>query len=149
MHFTSRRTPTAQDLQKHDPLVDRKPSMHHHFIMVDIQVIDDPETATVASAPVRSRLLSEMAVPASALLTSCAMPRRQFSHGHRHIKNDNGLPTWKLLAMRDCTNGRVFRGIDLGTFKEILAGTIHTTDCFPSARNNNRSLCETDSITYL
>ena len=34
--------------------------------MLDIQVIDDPATATVALEPVRSRLLSELANPASA-----------------------------------------------------------------------------------
>ncbi|HEV7992909.1 MAG TPA: helix-turn-helix domain-containing protein [Gemmatimonadaceae bacterium] len=34
--------------------------------MIDIQVIDDPAAATVALEPVRSRLLSELASPASA-----------------------------------------------------------------------------------
>ena len=34
--------------------------------MLDIQVIDDPAAATVALAPMRSRLLSELATPASA-----------------------------------------------------------------------------------
>ena len=34
--------------------------------MVDVQVIDDPAAAAVALEPVRSRLLSEMALPASA-----------------------------------------------------------------------------------
>jgi DNA-binding transcriptional ArsR family regulator len=34
--------------------------------MLDIQVIDDPAAATVALEPIRSRLLSELAVPASA-----------------------------------------------------------------------------------
>ena len=34
--------------------------------MLDIQVIDDPAAATVALEPVRSRLLSELAAPASA-----------------------------------------------------------------------------------
>jgi DNA-binding transcriptional ArsR family regulator len=34
--------------------------------MLDIQVIDDPATATVALEPMRSRLLAELAVPASA-----------------------------------------------------------------------------------
>src|SRR4051794_25246012 len=34
--------------------------------MFDIQVIDDPVAATVALEPVRSRLLSELAAPASA-----------------------------------------------------------------------------------
>jgi DNA-binding transcriptional ArsR family regulator len=34
--------------------------------MFDVQVIEDPETATVALEPTRARLLSELAVPASA-----------------------------------------------------------------------------------
>lgn len=34
--------------------------------MLDIQVIDDPSAATAAMEPMRSRLLSELAVPASA-----------------------------------------------------------------------------------
>jgi len=35
-------------------------------LMLDIQVIDDPAAATVALDPIRSRLLSELAAPASA-----------------------------------------------------------------------------------
>ena len=38
----------------------------YHLPMLDIQVIDDPAAATVALEPVRSRLLSELAKPASA-----------------------------------------------------------------------------------
>lgn len=38
--------------------------------MLDIQVIDDPAAATVALEPVRSRLLSELAAPASAATLS-------------------------------------------------------------------------------
>src|SRR6478672_4315652 len=34
--------------------------------MFDVQVIEDPEVATVALEPTRARLLSELAVPASA-----------------------------------------------------------------------------------
>lgn len=34
--------------------------------MLSIQVIDDPAAATVALAPLRSRLLAELAAPASA-----------------------------------------------------------------------------------
>src|SRR5438552_8830341 len=36
------------------------------FLMLDIQVIDDPAAATVALGPMRSRLRSELAAPASA-----------------------------------------------------------------------------------
>src|SRR3954468_14626608 len=35
-------------------------------VMLDIQVINDPAAATVAMEPMRSRLLSELAAPASA-----------------------------------------------------------------------------------
>jgi DNA-binding transcriptional ArsR family regulator len=38
----------------------------YHLRVLDIHVIDDPAAATVALGPVRSRLLSELAAPASA-----------------------------------------------------------------------------------
>jgi DNA-binding transcriptional ArsR family regulator len=38
----------------------------YHLAMFDVHVIDDPAAATVALEPVRSRLLSELATPASA-----------------------------------------------------------------------------------
>lgn len=46
--------------------LDNKTCQSHHARMLDIQVIDDPATATVALEPTRSRLLAEMVTPASA-----------------------------------------------------------------------------------
>jgi hypothetical protein len=44
--------------------------------VLDIQVIDDPAAATVALEPMRSRLLAELAVPASAATRRDGAPDR-------------------------------------------------------------------------
>jgi DNA-binding transcriptional ArsR family regulator len=46
--------------------LDNKICQGYYLLMLDIQVIDDPAAATVALEPMRSRLLSELAAPASA-----------------------------------------------------------------------------------
>jgi DNA-binding transcriptional ArsR family regulator len=53
--------------------------------MLDIQVIDDPATATIALEPMRSRLLSELALPASAatLATRVGVGRQKVNY---HLK---------------------------------------------------------------
>src|SRR6267154_1820819 len=53
--------------------------------MLDIQVIDNPAAATVALEPMRSRLLSELAVPASAatLATRVGLARQKVNY-HLH-----------------------------------------------------------------
>ena len=53
--------------------------------MFDVQVIDDPEAATVALEPTRSRLLSELAQPASAatLATRVGLARQKVNY---HLK---------------------------------------------------------------
>jgi DNA-binding transcriptional ArsR family regulator len=53
--------------------------------MLDIQVIDDPAAATVALEPMRSRLLSELAEPASAatLATRVGLARQKVNY---HLK---------------------------------------------------------------
>ena len=50
--------------------------------MLDIQVIDDPAAATVALEPMRSRLLSELAIPASAatLPTRVGLARQKVNY---------------------------------------------------------------------
>ena len=60
--------------------------------MLDIQVIDDPAAATVALEPVRSRLLSELAVPASAaaLATRVGLARQKVNY-HLHALEAHGL----------------------------------------------------------
>jgi hypothetical protein len=47
-------------------MIDNNSCQCYHLLMLDIQVIDDPAAATVALEPTRSRLLSELAAPASA-----------------------------------------------------------------------------------
>src|SRR5260370_36802319 len=53
--------------------------------MLDIQVIDDPAAATAALEPTRSRLLSELAAPASAatLATRVGLARQK---GNYHLR---------------------------------------------------------------
>ena len=60
--------------------------------MLDIQVIDDPATATVALEPMRSRLLSELAAPASAatLATRVGLARQKVNY-HLHALEAHGL----------------------------------------------------------
>jgi DNA-binding transcriptional ArsR family regulator len=62
--------------------------------MLDIHVIDDAATATVALEPVRSRLLSELATPASAAtLASRVGLARQKVNYHLHSLEKHGLVT--------------------------------------------------------
>ena len=60
--------------------------------MLDIQVIDDPAAATVALEPMRSRLLSELAAPASAatLATRVGVARQKVNY-HLHALEAHGL----------------------------------------------------------
>src|SRR2546430_6170652 len=60
--------------------------------MLDIQVIDDPAAATVAMEPTRSRLLSELAAPASAatLATRVGLARQKVNY-HLHALEAHGL----------------------------------------------------------
>lgn len=60
--------------------------------MLDIQVIDDPTAATVALEPMRSRLLSELATPASAAtLASRVGLTRQKVNYHLNTLEAHGL----------------------------------------------------------
>ena len=60
--------------------------------MLDIQVIDNPAAATVALEPVRSRLLSQLAVPASAatLAARVGLARQKVSY-HLNALEAHGL----------------------------------------------------------
>jgi DNA-binding transcriptional ArsR family regulator len=60
--------------------------------MLDIQVIDDPAAATVALEPMRSRLLSELAAPASAatLAARVGVARQKVSY-HLNALEAHGL----------------------------------------------------------
>lgn len=60
--------------------------------MLDIQVIDDPAAATIALEPVRSRLLAELATPASAAtLASRVGLARQKVNYHLRALETHGL----------------------------------------------------------
>ena len=60
--------------------------------MLDILVIDDPAAATVALGPMRSRLLSELAVPASAatLAVRVGLARQKVTY-HLNALESHGL----------------------------------------------------------
>src|SRR5919109_4874095 len=56
--------------------------------MLDLEVIDDPAAATVALEPVRSRLLAELARPASAaaLAARLGVPRQKVNYHLRALE---------------------------------------------------------------
>jgi DNA-binding transcriptional ArsR family regulator len=57
--------------------------------MIDVEVIDDPQAALVALEPVRSRLLSELAEPASAatLAHRIGLPRQKVNYHLRALES--------------------------------------------------------------
>src|SRR3954471_12667561 len=72
--------------------LDNKSCQGYYLPMLDIQVIDDPAAATIALEPVRSRLLSELAAPASAatLATRVGLPRQKVNY-HLRALETHGL----------------------------------------------------------
>jgi DNA-binding transcriptional ArsR family regulator len=62
--------------------------------MVDLEVIDNPETATIVLDPIRSRLLSEMSAPESAasLATRVGLSRQKVNY-HLRTLEAHGLVT--------------------------------------------------------
>ncbi len=61
---------------------------HTLLVMVDLYVIDDPASASVALDPVRSRLLSELRTPASAatLAGRMGLPRQKVNYHLRTLE---------------------------------------------------------------
>ena len=72
--------------------LDNKNCQGYHPAVFDIQVLEDPAAAAVALDPVRSRLLSELAVPASAatLATRVGLTRQKVSY-HLHALEAHAL----------------------------------------------------------
>src|SRR5256885_11642411 len=68
--------------------LDNKSCQDYNLLMLDIQVIDDPAAATVALEPTRSRLLSELAAPASAatLATRVGLARQKVNYHLRALE---------------------------------------------------------------
>src|SRR5260221_13926433 len=81
----------STDLSLGSPL-DKKSCQDYHPLMLDIQVIDDPAAAAVAMEPKRSRLLSELAAPASAatLATRVGVARQKVNY-HLRALETHGL----------------------------------------------------------
>lgn len=76
-------------------------------MMLDVEVIVDPEAATVALHPVRSRLLSELAQPASAaeLAGRCGLARQKVNYHlkaleEHHLVKPAGERKWGGLTER-------------------------------------------------
>src|SRR3954452_21363368 len=69
-------------------MIDNKSCQEYYLRMLDIQVIDDPAAATVALEPTRSRLLSELATPASAatLATRVGLARQKVNYHLRALE---------------------------------------------------------------
>jgi len=74
------------------PTIDNKYCQWYYLRMLDVQVIDDPAAATVALEPTRSRLLSELASPASAatLAARVGLARQKVNY-HLHALEAHGL----------------------------------------------------------
>jgi DNA-binding transcriptional ArsR family regulator len=70
-------------------VIDKKNCQCCNAPMVDIEVIDDPAAATVALEPVRSRLLSELAEPASAatLAARLGIARQKINYHLRALES--------------------------------------------------------------
>ena len=73
-------------------ILDNKSVQAYHPPVLDIQVIEDPAAATVALEPMRSQLLSELVVPASAaiLATRLGLARQKVNY-HLHTLEAHGL----------------------------------------------------------
>jgi DNA-binding transcriptional ArsR family regulator len=76
----------------HEPnknVLDNKSCQRCNDSMLDVEVIDDPAAATVALEPVRSRLLSELAEPASAatLATRLGIARQKINYHLRALES--------------------------------------------------------------
>ena len=69
--------------------IDNKSCQVYDLGMINVEVIDDPAAATVALEPVRSRLLSELAKPASAatLATRVGMARQKVNYHLRELES--------------------------------------------------------------
>lgn len=74
------------------PAIDKKTCQTYHRPVLDVQVIDDPEVATVALEPTRSRLLSELVEPASAatLAARVGLARQKINY-HLRALEGHGL----------------------------------------------------------
>lgn len=72
--------------------LDKKSCQCYHLPMLDVNVIDSPAAATVALEPLRSRLLSELAHPASAatLATRVGLARQKVNY-HLRTLESHGL----------------------------------------------------------
>jgi hypothetical protein len=87
-------TTSTLQIRKKKPriILDNKSCQWYRLVVLDIQVIDDPAAATLALEPMRSRLLSEVVVPASAatLATRVGLTRQKVNY-YLHGLEAHGL----------------------------------------------------------
>ena len=113
--------------------------------MFEVEVIDDPGAAAVALEPVRSRLLAELAEPASAatLATRLGMARQKDNY-HLHAleahqlvrvaeKRQWGGLTERLLVATAASY--IVSPRDSASFQMSVRATRSTASCSDAARN--------------
>lgn len=90
--------------------------------MFDVEIIDDPQAATAALDPVRSRLLAELSAPASAatLAARIGMPRQKVNY---HLRT---LEAHRLVEVAE---ERQWGGLT----ERLLVATAHSYVVSPSA----------------
>src|SRR3954454_23482965 len=110
--------------------------------MLDIQVIDDPAVATVALEPMRSRLLAELAAPASAatLATRVGLTRQKVNY---HL---NTLEAHGLVRLGQ---GRKWGGVEERLLVETASSYVVSPSALgPVAADPNREI-DRLSASYL
>ena len=126
--------------------------------MVGLEVIDDPAAATVALDPVRSRLLAELAEPASAatLAGRVGLARQKVNY-HLRVAADPGRENDRLsatyliaLAARVIRDMGKFLRLAQKTGKRLATLSIDTEVRFRSAADRAAFTQElTDTVTKL
>src|SRR3954470_18622099 len=110
--------------------------------MLDIQVIDDPAAATIALEPMRSRLLSELATPASAatLGTRVGLARQKVNY---HLR---ALEAHGLVRLAE---ERMWGGLTERLLVATAASYVVSPSALgPAAADPNRAI-DTLSASYL
>lgn len=104
-------------------------------MMLDVEVIADPEAATVALHPVRSRLLSELAQPASAaeLAVRCGLARQKVNYHlkaleEHHLVKPAGERKWGGLTERRMVATAISYVVSPKALGPVAADTTRTAD---------------------
>jgi hypothetical protein len=103
--------------------------------MLDVEVIEDPAVAAVAHGPLRSRLLAELAAPASAatLAARLAVPRQKVNYHLRALEahglvQEAGTRRWGGLTERQLVATANAYVVSPGALGPAAATPARTTD---------------------